>query len=727
MPDLDIREIHVLRGPNIWANYPVLEAWVDLGSIKDASSEEVPGFNERLKSWLPTMIEHRCSVGERGGFFQRLDRGTYPAHILEHVTLELQTLAGHPVGYGKARETCVEGLYKVIVRYVDELVAETCMRSARELLLAAYEGRDFDVQAEVARLQEVVDRNALGPSTNAIVDAAKDRGIPWRRLQEGRSLIQLGHGVNQRRIWTAETDQTAAIAEYIAQDKDLTRSVLSQAGVPVPHGRIVSDVEDAWEAANDIGLPVVVKPRDANHGRGVFIDLNTKEQIEEAFPLASKEGNGVIVERFIPGTDHRLLVVGKDMIAASRGDPAIVVGDGEQTIVQLIESQLNTDPRRGELETCPWDKIDTVNWDPVILADLQSQNYQPNSIPHDGERVMVARFANWAIDITDQVHPSIREHVSVATQVTGLDIAGVDVVCQDITRPLEEQGGCVVEINASPGLLMHLKPAVGKVRPVGQAIIDMMFPAKQQGRIPMVGVTGTRGKTTTTRLITHLFLATGKRLGVSSSDGLQFGPRFAPSKQGDRFAGAAGILLHPWTELAICESGAESILTEGLGYDRCHVAVVLNVGTDHLGMCYMDTITQMSKVHRCAVDVVLPEGTAVLNAEDRAVVDMAEHCKGSVLFFSRHDDSPKVESHRATGGRSVFVKDRTILLAEGSDERALCAFEDVSVPLEGYFSFHVDCVLAAIGTAWSLGLSDEAIVAQLKTFANGSPAQRKAA
>ncbi len=715
MPDLDIREIHLLRGPNIWANYPVLEAWVDLGSLKDASSEEIPGFNERLKSWLPGMIEHRCSVGERGGFFQRLDRGTYPAHILEHVTLELQTMAGHELGFGKARETCVEGLYKVIVRYLDEVVVQECLRSARELLLAAYSGGTFDVAAEVTRLQDVVDRNALGPSTKSIVDAAKERGIPWRRLQEGRSLIQLGLGVKQRRIWTAETDRTGAIAEYIAQNKELTRTFLKQAGVPVPEGRIVNDPDDAWDAAEDVGLPVVVKPTDANHGRGVFIDLNTREQVVEAFPQALKEGTGVMVERFIPGVDHRLLVVGSDMVAASRGDPAIVVGDGESTVVQLIESQLNSDPRRGELETCPWDKIDTVKWDPVILTDLQNQGYQPDSVPHDGERVLVARFANWAIDITDEVHPTVREHVVTAAKVAGLDIGGVDVVCADISKPLETQGGAIVEINASPGLLMHLKPAVGKVRPVGEAIINMLFP-DGNGRIPVIGITGTHGKTTTTRLLAHLLKAAGKFLGVCHSDGLQFGERHAESKQGDRLFGSQGVLLHPWTEVAICETSAESIILEGMGYDHCQIGVVLNVGTDHLGLGYMETLEQMTKVKRCVVDVVLPGGTAVLNATDAHVAGMAEFSKGSVLFFSHDAENAVLTEHRKQGRNGVYVKDEAIYLAEGAAERCLIRLGDIGMPHTGHFAFQIDNILAAIGAAWAHGLGDEAMADGLRSF-----------
>jgi cyanophycin synthetase len=715
MPDLDIREIHILRGPNIWANYPVMEAWVDLGSLKDTGSDEVHGFNERLKAWLPGMIEHRCSVGERGGFFQRLDRGTYPAHILEHVTLELQSMAGHPLGFGKARETCVEGLYKVIVRFDDEVVVQECLRTARELLLAAYTGGTFDVAAEVKRLQDVVDRNALGPSTKAIVDAAKKRGIPWRRLQEGRSLIQLGQGAKQRRIWTAETDRTGAIAEYIAQDKDLTRTFLKQAGLPVPEGQTVGHADEAWEAAQDIGLPIVVKPTDANHGRGVFIDLTTQEQVAEAYEQALNEGSGVMVEKFIPGVDHRLLVVGNDMIAASRGDPAVVVGDGKSTVVQLIDDQLNSDPRRGELETCPWDKIDTVKWDPVILADLQNQGHPPESVPHDGERVMVARFANWAIDITDEVHPSVRDHVITAAKVAGLDICGVDVVCEDISKPLEAQGGAIVEINASPGLLMHLKPAIGKVRPVGEAIVNMLFP-EGDGRIPVIGVTGTHGKTTTVKLLAHLLASTGKFLGACHSDGLQFGERKAASKQGDRLVGTQGVLLHPWTEIAICETSAESIILEGVGYDRCQTGVVLNVSSDHLGLGYIDTLVQMTKVKRCVVDVVLPGGTAVLNADDPLVAGMAEYCKGSVLFFSRDADNSILVEHRQKGGRAAFVSAEKIMLAEGSTERALCRFDEVSLPLESHFAFHLHDVLAACATAWDQGLSDEAITAGLRSF-----------
>ena len=718
MTDLDIREIHFLRGPNIWANVPVMEAWVDLGSLKDTSSDLVPGFSDQLKAWFPGMIEHRCSIGERGGFFQRLDRGTWPGHILEHVTLELMNMAGHALGFGKARETCVEGLYKVVIEYMDEIVAETCMREAREILLAGYAGKEYDIADAVARMKRVVDRNALGPSTSAIIDAAEARGIPWRRLREGRSLVQFGQGANQRRIWTAETDRTGAIAEHIVQDKDLTRNLLRKAGVPVPEGRVVANPADAWEAAEDIGTPVVVKPQDANHGRGVFINLTTREQVESAFQTATTEGDGVMVERFIPGNDHRLLVVGGELIAASRGDHAVVTGNGKDTIAALVEAQLNTNPLRGVSDFCPWSKIDTQQWDPAILSELDKQDYQPDSVPNDGGRVLISRFANWSTEVTGLVHPRNREHITIAAQVAGLDICGIDVVCTDISKPLEDQGGAVVELNASPGLIMHLRPATGEVRPVGEAIINMLFPEGKNGRIPVIGITGTHGKTTTTLLLAHLLKATGKYLGVCHSGGLQFGDRHACTKTGDRSVGARGVLLHPWTEVAICETSAESILLEGLGYDRCQIGVVLNVGTDHLGLGYIDTMEQMTKVKRCVVDVVLQDGTAVLNADDALVAGMAEsdYCDCNVLFFSHMVDNPVVTAHLDKGGRAVFVREDAIFLAENGQQRRLCALSDVGLPHTGHFSFNLQNVLAAIGAAWAHGVSDQAVVDGLKTY-----------
>ena len=710
MPALEICEINLLRGPNVWANYPVLEAWVDLGSLKDASSDEVPGFNERLKTWLPGLIEHRCSVGERAGFFQRLDRGTYPAHVMEHTTLELQTLAGHHLGFGKARATPVEGVYKVVVRYLDEALAVACLRCARELLLAAYHDEAFDVAGEVARLRAIALRSALGPSSMAIVNAARERGIPWRRISEDISLVQLGHGALQRRVWTAETDRSGAISEYIAQDKDLTRMLLRQAGVPVPVGRKADDPDDAWDAAQSIATPVVVKPLDANHGRGVFIDLLSETQVRNSFGYALEEGGGVVVEKFVPGTDHRLLVVGSRMIAASKGYPAIVVGNGTHTIRKLVTSQLHTSAQTGRPDECPWSKIDDADWETSVLLDLEDQGYSLDSVPRDGERVMVARFSTWCIDVTDEVHPSIRAHAVTAANVAGLDICGVDVVCRDISQPLEAQEGAIVELNAGPNLLMFLQPAMGVVRPVGEAIIDMLFPEGHDGRIPTIGVTGTHGKTSTIRLLTRLLQLDGPCLSVASSDGIRIGQRVSRDLAGDRLAGAQGILLHPWTQVAICEAGAEHILSDGLGFDRVSVGVVLNVGTAHLGHAHVETIEEMGTAKRCIVDVVLPTGTAVLNADDPLAAAMANKSKGKVMFFTCDALSPIAAAHRAAGGRVVELREGMIYLTEGAEARALCPLAGVVMSDAGE-ERHTENILAAVAAAWAHGLP-EALIAK---------------
>ena len=710
---MEIRKILTLRGPNIWSRHPVLEAWVDLGNLKDSSSDSLPGFNDRLIAWLPTMIEHRCSVGERGGFFQRLRDGTYPAHILEHVSIELQTLAGTPVGFGKARETSEEGVYKVVMRYRDEQLARACLFAARELILAAIDDRPYDIHAEVGKLQELADRVCLGPSTAAIVAAAEARGIPARRLNSG-SLVQLGQGIKQRRIWTAETDRTSAIAESIAQDKELTKTLLRAAGVPVPEGRIVADAADAWEAACDIGVPVVVKPRDANHARGVFTNLITQKQVESAFNFAVHEGNGVIVERFAPGNEHRLLIVGNRLIAAACGEAARIVGDGVRTVKELVAEQLNSDPRRGEGEAFP---LSPIEFDAIMLMQLERQGYTVDSIPPDGAAVVVQRNDNLSIDVTGQVHPSIAAHAVLAVQIVGLDVAGLDVVVEDITQPLESQGGVVVEVNAGPGLLMHLRPSVGTPQPVGEAIVESLFPAGQNGRIPIVCVTGTNGKTVVTRLVSHMLRATGRVVGTVCTDGIFVDGRTIEGGDCSGPRSARKVLLNPLVEAGVFEAGRGGILREGLGFDRCDVAVVTNIATaDHLGLAYIDTPEQMFTVKRCPVDVVLPSGTAVLKADEPLVAEMAALCAGSVIFFARDGQTPVLLAHRNEGQRAVFVRDGSIVLAEGAGETSLATLDEIPLTCGGRVAFQVENVLAAAAAAWALDVPRETIRNSLCTF-----------
>ncbi len=709
---MEIRKILTLRGPNFWSRYPVLEAWVDLQEL-NCASDTLPGFNDRLMSWLPTMIEHRCSVGERGGFFKRLRDGTWPGHILEHVTIELQTLAGTPVGFGKARETSEEGVYKVVVRYRDEHLGRACLLAGLELVLAAVYDRPYDVKAEIAKLQAMRDRVCLGPSTTAIVKAAEARDIPTRRLNMG-SLVQLGHGIRQRRIWTAETDRTSAIAESIAQDKELTKTLLHAAGVPVPEGRIVTDPADAWDAATDIGIPVVVKPRDANHGRGVFTNLSTQDQVESAFNFASREGNGVIVEKFAQGNEHRLLVVGDRMIAAASGEACYVKGNGASTIRQLVEEQINSDPRRGEDESCP---LNPVECGEVMRIQLERQGYNFESVPAEGTTVLVQRNDNLSMDVTSRVHPTTAAYAVLAAKVVGLDVAGLDIVVADVSQPLESQGGVIVEVNAGPGLLMHLRPTVGTPQPVGEAIVDSLYPPGQNGRIPIVCVTGTNGKTTVTRLISQMIRATGRVVGTATTDGIIIDERTTESADCAGPRSAIKILTSPLVEAGVFEAARGGILREGLGFDRCDVAVVTNLGEgDHLGQSYIDTLEQMAIVKRSAVDVIIPTGTVVLKADEPLLAEMAAECASPVTMYALDGAHPVMTEHRAQGKRAVFVRDGSVILAEGANETTLIAVGNIPLTFEGRVAFQAENVLAAVAAAWGMGIPSETICAVLERF-----------
>lgn len=710
---MKIQQILTLAGPNIWSRHPVLEAWVDLEELKDSPSSSIPGFTDRLMGWLPSLIEHRCSVGERGGFLQRLRDGTWPGHIMEHVCLELQSLAGTPVGFGKARETSVEGVYKVAVRYVDERLGKAALHTARDLVVAAAEGRPFDVAGEIKKLAEIKDRYCLGPSAQAILDAALARNIPARRLNE-RSLVQLGQGKKQHRTWTAETDQSGAIAGWIAQDKELTKSLLKGAGVPVPRGRVVADADDAWAAAQEVGLPVVVKPRDANHGRGVFTGLRTEAQVRRAHALAIVEGSGVIVETFAPGSEHRLLVVGNKLVGAARGDAAYVVGDGQRTVARLIEDQLNSDPRRGDDEAHP---LSTVQIDPVVHLTLEQQGHTPNSVPAVGEQVLIQRSDNLSIDVTDEVHPETVEHAVLATRLVGLDIAGLDVVCENIARPLPEQGGVFVEVNSGPSLVMHLRPSVGRPRPAGEAIVDLLFAPGDDGRVPIACVTGTNGKTIVSTLLGHLLAPLGRTLALANSEGLTVGARVIDTGDcaGPRSAWTA--LLNPHTELAVFEAGRGGILREGLGFDKCDVAVVTNIGeADHLGQFDLQTPEQMVSVKRCAVDVVQPTGFKVLNAEDPLVAEMTVLGRGSTIFFTPDATHPRIQPHLQAGGRAVYTHQGLVIAAEGNNEVVIARLDEIPLTHAGKVRFQVENVLAAVGAAWGLGLSPAALREPLASF-----------
>jgi cyanophycin synthetase len=533
-------------------------------------------------------------------------------------------------------------------------------------------------------------------------------------LSEG-NLVQLGYGARQRRIWTAETDQTSAVGESISRNKDLTKELLRACGVPVPVGRIVNSAADAWEAAEDIGLPVVVKPSDGNHGRGISIDLNKQADIEAAYHLALQHGSDVIVERFVPGNEHRVLVVGGRVVAAARGETAWVVGDGRSTVTQLIDSQLNADPRRGPNEEFPLNTI-VVDEDAAVMLELSRQGFAPDGVPEEGQRVLIQRNGNVAIDVTAQVHPEVAAAVSLAARITGLEIAGVDLVAQDIARPLEEQSGAIVEVNAGPGLLMHVRPAQGEPQPVGRAIVDHLFPEGASGRIPITGITGSKGKTVVAHLLTRMLKLTGKQVGLACSDGLYFGRRHVRATDAANWEGGHAVLLNPSVEAAVFENGLRMILNQGLAYDRCQVGIVTNINpADIAPEFFVEDAEQIFDVLRAQVDVVLDNGCAVLNADDPLVARMAPLCDGEVIFFGLDEKATVIVEHRAQGGRVVIAKDGGVLLANGRDEQRLVEFKAVPMLSNAADAPQTANVLAAIAAAWALGITSSLICAALET------------
>ena len=715
--DIQFLEIRYLRGPNIWTYRPVIEALVDIGDLEDFPSNKIPGFPERLASLLPSLADHRCSYGEPGGFLRRLQEGTWPAHILEHVTLELQNLAGMPGGFGKARETSTRGVYKGVVRAWHEEVTRSCLYAGRELLLAAIHDEAFDVAGTVERLADLAERRLLGPSTGCIVEAAtaKDRRIPFIRLLPTGNLVQLGYGARSRRIWTAETDRTSAIAEGISRDKDLAKTLLAACGVPVPEGRLVESATDAWDAAEEIGLPVVVKPSDGNHARGVFTNLMARAEVESAHAAAVDEGSGVIVERYVRGSEHRLLVIGGKLAAAARGETATVVGDGRSTIDELIDLQINSDPRRGAAEEFPLDVI-LLAENPVARLEVTRQGFTPDSVPAAGREVLIVRSGNHTDDVTDLVHPETAATAALAARIVGLDICGVDLVCEDISRPLDEQRGAIVEVNAGPGLLMHLKPANGQPRPVGRAIVDELFPNGDDGRIPVVGVSGSSGKTAVARLLAGIVGLSGRTTGLACSSGLFVGRRCIDPGDAANWGSANRILMNRTVETAIIENGCDSILDDGLAYDRCQVGIVTNVEPErHFGRHDVNTAEQVFTVLRTQVDVVLPGGAAVLNASQPMLVDMASLCDGEVIFFAADGDLPAIVEHRGRGGRAVFVRAGEVVFGSSEQDAVITSLRAIPLTDAGRSAVQVEHVLAAAAAAWALGIAPEIVRTALET------------
>ena len=668
------------------------------------------GFEARLRALFPAigMLHPEGGSGD-----------VSLAHVLQTAALALQAQAGCPVTFARTTATTDAGVYQVVVEYSEEAVGRQAFADAQCLINAALGQGEFDAEAAIANLRELDEDERMGPSTGAIVDAAVARDIPFRRLTRG-SLVQFGWGSRQRRIQAAEIDSTSAVAESIGQDKDLTKRLLHAAGVPVPLGQPVNSIEEAWEVALKVGLPVVVKPQDGNQGKGVTVNITDRAQLEEAYRNAADYGT-VMVERFLPGHDFRLLVVGDQLVAAARREPPQVLGDGQHTVRELVD-QVNLDPRRGEGHATSLTKICL---DDIAVARLAAQNLTPESVPPKGQRVILRNNANLstggtATDVTDDVHPEVAARAVAAAQMVGLHICGVDMVAETVLRPLEEQGGGFVEVNAAPGLRMHLAPSYGKPRNVGQAMVDRLFAHGDNGRIPVVAVTGTNGKTTTARLIAHLFTAQGLRVGMTNTDGVYVNGRQIDSGDCSGPKSARNVLLHPEVDAAVFETARGGILREGLGFDRCQVAVVTNIGAgDHLGLNYITTVEDLAVLKRVIVQNVATTGYAVLNATDPIVAAMASACPGKIIYFASDRHHPVMATHRAQGHRTVYVDGDSIVAAEGS-WRETIHLRDVPITRNGKIGFQVENVMASVAAAWGAGLPWQTIRRGLSGFVNDS-------
>ena len=707
---MDISRIRALRGPNLWSNHTAIEAVVTC-TPAECTIETGNGFESRLRARFPDLSPLQPTGQEN----------TVPlAHVLELVALELQAQAGCPVTFSRTTVTLDPTVFQVVVEYSEEAVGRLALELAEALCLAARNNTPFDLAQALERLRDLDEDVRLGPSTGAIAQAAVARNIPYRRMTQG-SMIQFGWGSKQRRIQAAEMDITSAIAEAIAQDKQLTKKLLAAAGVPVPMGREVDTPEDAWNAACEIGLPVVIKPKDGNQGKGVTVNISSREQLLAAYTTATEFGDEILVERYIPGNDFRLLVIGNKLVAAARRDPPTVAGDGIHTIRELVE-QVNQDPRRGSGHATSLTKI---RFDDIALACLAAQGFDADLVPARGQRVTLRHNANLstggsATDVTDDVHPEVAARAVAAAQMVGLDICGVDMVCASILHPLEEQGGGVVEVNAAPGLRMHISPSFGKGRAVGEAIIASMFSEHENGRIPLVAVTGTNGKTTTVRLISHLLTQNGLRVGMTNTDGVYIAGQRIDTGDCSGPKSARNVLQHPDVDAAVLETARGGMLREGLAFDRCDVAVVTNVGSgDHLGLNYITTVEDLAVLKRVIVQNIASTGTAVLNAADPIVVAMARHCQGAVTFFAADRHHPVMATHLAQGHRAIFVKDGYLVAAQGAVQHKV-ALSAVPITHQGTIGFQVENVMASVAAVWSLGMDWDTIQRGLLSFVNDS-------
>jgi len=724
---LQIRETAVFRGPNVWARMPVIHYVIDIGELEERPSNKIPGFYEQLVEYIPSLYDHGCSIGKPGGFLKRLREGTWMGHVMEHVALEVQNLAGAEVGRGKTRGAGEKGIYHVTFQFDQEDVGLAAGQLALRLLnhLVYKTEPDFDYQTELEIVIKVAERLAYGPSTGAIVQEGKRRGIPVIRLDPKRSLVQLGHGKYQHRIWATVTSETANISVEVAKNKELTNRLLHDVGIPVPRGQMVSNLEDAIRAARRIPYPVVLKPGDGNHGRGVCINLTSDDEVTEFFPVAMRESrsDSVIVESFITGKDYRILVVDNQVVAVAERVPAHVNGDGEHTLRELIEIT-NSDSRRG----VGHEKILTrITIDEQTIEVLERAGIGLDDVPAAGLFVQLKLTGNMStggtsIDRTDDIHPDNVEIARQAAMVVGLDIAGIDFIAMDIAQSVRQTGGSIVEVNAGPGFRMHTHPTEGHPRHVGRAVVEMLFPRGTPSRVPIVAVTGTNGKTTTSRMIAHIMKTAGKRVGMTTTDGIYIDGSQIMAGDMSGPTSARMVLKNPTIDYAVLETARGGILRSGLGYDRCNIAVVTNVTSDHLGLKGVDTLAELARVKAVVPQSVLRDGASVLNADNEWTVDMTRSARGEIIFFSMDEENPVIREHLRERGRAVVLREtrqgEMITIIEHRRETSLLLASQIPATFEGRARVNIANAMAAASAALADDVQLDYIRLALRTFAS---------
>lgn len=718
---MKILKIQALRGPNIWSisRKKLIQMRLDLEEMEDYPTDKIDGFSERIEAMFPTMYEHRCSEGEPGGFFSRVKRGTWMGHVIEHIALEIQTLAGMETGFGRTRETKTSGVYNVVFSYTEENVGLFAAESAVRIAEALIAGADYDLEADIQEMREIRERVRLGPSTGSIVEEAVSRDIPWIRLGTN-SLVQLGYGINQMRFQATITCKTSNIAVDIACNKEETKRMLHLASIPVASGSICVDIEDLENTITKIGYPIVLKPLDGNHGKGASINITNWDDAVEGLAYAQKYSRRVIVEKFISGFDFRVLVIDNKLVAAAKRVPAHVIGNGKSTIQELIDVA-NLDPRRGYGHENVLTQID-VDRDTIDL--LKKANMTTETVPNSGEIIYLKSTANLStggtsVDVTDMMHP---ENIFLAERISriiGLDVCGIDIMAENLTQPLKENGGCILEVNAAPGFRMHLAPSEGLPRNVAAPVIDMLYPPGKPSRIPIIAVTGTNGKTTTTRLLAHIVKNNGFKVGFTTSDGIYIQNHLMEKGDTTGPISAEYILKDPTVEFAVLETARGGILRSGMGFSRCDIGIITNIQEDHLGLNDIHDLKDLARVKSTVVESVKKDGWAVLNGDDPQCVEVGNKLKCNVAYFSMDEDQPFIKKLSKEGKIVAVYENGFITVKKGEWKIRVERVAHIPLTLNGKAKFMIANVLAATLASYLWGFKTEDISLSLQTFIPG--------